>query len=746
MLRFADYAGLGDAVSRTANEAMAELDPAARAQLPNLIAGLVRDFATDPTSGKPIPSIGALDRARFEAGRAERKALVEAFVEHRLLTAEGDAKEGVAGQRVRPTHESLLRIWPEAVAILTETAQLIRARAAIEPIAREWADAAVDKSRHLEVSPALLEGAIAYVARFGDDVSPATRNFVAEASAVAEQRRGRERKEQEQRIADAEAIAAANKKIARRTSVGLAAALALAAVAGWQWRESALAQHEAQIQRDRAERTLTAATETADALVFDLAQKFRDLVGMPKPLIKQILDRARKLQEQLLSSGETSAKLTRNHAAALGEIAVTELSLGDSEAALALALQSRDIFAKLMSGSPDVVNIYSYANGENIAGYIYRNQAKLDDAGAAFQRERTTLSLALDRGLSDPRLRQLLINLLEDLGGLAVDRGDLSQALQYYHEGLTAAQALATSHPDDDGDAQHRLAIAYRTLGDVEFWSDALDAADANFKAASEVALKLTQEHPLNSILKRDYSLSQERLGDALTKKGDFAGALTAYRDGEANAIEMARFDPANLEWQYDIAIGHCEVGHAEFAIGDLKSSETSFSEAVAIDETLVRKDPNNVLWRNHFSYALEQLGNVSEKLGDTDVALTAFREAAAFDEQIAAADANDLKYFRREIGAAARAGTLLLNAGKVDESHCGIAGRGGEGTPPKRRSRRSRDSSRRPVSPRGSAHPQGQFRKRVGPRRRGRQYRARADRHTAEKCRRRTEKRGDSR
>ena len=161
VLRFADYHGMDEAVTETANEALAGLEASAREQLPDLIAGLVRDVAADPLTGAPTPVIGALDRARFEAGRPERTALVEAFVAKRLLTAEGDA----ASQRVRPTHEALLRIWPEAVAIIAEAAHLIRVRHALEPIAREWAEApSEDKARHLDISPALLDGAQRYVA------------------------------------------------------------------------------------------------------------------------------------------------------------------------------------------------------------------------------------------------------------------------------------------------------------------------------------------------------------------------------------------------------------------------------------------------------------------------------------------------------------------------------------------------------------------------------------------------------
>ena len=73
------------------------------------------------------------------------------------------------------------------------------------------------------------------------------------------------------------------------------------------------------MQRDRAERNLTAATGTANTLVFELAQEFRDR-GLPVDLVRKLLNRARDLQRQLTSSGEMSPALLNSEAAALCEI------------------------------------------------------------------------------------------------------------------------------------------------------------------------------------------------------------------------------------------------------------------------------------------------------------------------------------------------------------------------------------------------------------------------------------------
>ena len=666
VLRFDDHLGLGVAVGRSADEALDGLSAAARAQLPDLIAGLVRDFSTDPATGRPLPLIGALDRARFEADRPERRALVDTFVAHRLLVSEGDSR----GRRVRPTHESLLRIWPEAVAILEEVSHLVRARAAIEPMAREWAEAAdADRARHLEVSPALLDGALAWSERFGDEAPREFRDFVTAAAALAEERRTRERRDQERRLADAEAIARANRRIARTTGVGLAAALVLAGLAGWQWRTAVVAREEAQVQRDRAERSLAAAAATADGLVFDLAQKFRNITGVPKPVIGDILDRARRLQEQLFALGSVDPKLEGGRAAALGEAAATVLSLGDAAQALDLATRTRDIYARLAAADPgDFRWLFDRAHAENQIGAILWRQGRVAEADAAHRRAQEIAEAGIAGGVVDFRLRQLRASILADRGTLARDRGDGVAALDLHRLGLEVTRALVAEQPNDMA-LQHNLAVALRSVGDAELDAGAIDEAERHFAASAEVAARLARDHPDNTLLLRDHTLGQERHGLALVKKGDFAGALRAFEEGEATALTLSAGDPANLEWRYDVAIGHLEIGDAHRALGDLAAAARSYGAAREIDAALVATDPAADLWRRHLDDALRRLSEVAAQRGDRAAAVAFARERVASAEAAIARDVATVEWRRRAAETELGLGVLLHDADRTEEA-----------------------------------------------------------------------------
>lgn len=199
-----------------------------------------------------------------------------------------------------------------------------------------------------------------------------------------------------------------------------------------------ISRREAQMQRDRAEHTLTLATGAANGLVFDLAQKFRNVVGVPASTIKDILDRSRQLQDQLYSSGESTPALRYSQSAALDEVAKTLLTLGDTKSALDTAKQAQGILHKLLEKDPS--------------------------------------SAELKRDFSSSYVT---------IGNVLDAEGDLPGALKSYQTSLDMIKALAQSDPKQT-DWQDRLAVAYVKIGDVltkqNRLPEALQAFQASFK------------------------------------------------------------------------------------------------------------------------------------------------------------------------------------------------------------------------------------------------------------------------
>jgi tetratricopeptide (TPR) repeat protein len=646
LLRFADYRGMDAAVTETANEALDTLDEAARAELPALVAGLVADVAADPLTGEPLPVVAALDRNSFEAQKPARQALVEAFVAKRLLTAEGDG----FSQRVRPVHEALLRIWPQAVAIVGETASLIRVRHTLEPMVREWQGAgASDKAGHLEISPALLDGAQQLLSRMGDDLPPAMRDFIAQAAAADAARRDRQRQEQERRIRDAEALLAANRRITRRTLVGLAAAIVLAVLAGWQWRN-------AKTERDHAQHSLALATQTANGLVFDLAQKFENVVGVPAATIKDILDRARQLQDQLLASGESSPDLRRSQAEALGETAATLLKVGDTQGALAAAQQERDIFQALLAQQPDSNDFKRELSVSHMrVGMVLETQSHLPEALQSYR-----AAQAISDGLAkafpgDARVQRDLSVSYQTIGDVLGTQGHLPEALQSFQASLAIMDRLAKS---DRGNVlwQRDLALLYGRIGVVETQGH-LPEALQSFQAALAIRERLAKSDLDNAQWQSDLSLSYDEVGNVEIAQGHLPEALQSYQASLAIAERLAKSDRGNARWQRNLASSYEEVGDVLRKQGHLPEALQSYQAALAIHKTLTKSDPGNTEWQSGLSASYKGIGDVLEAQGHLPEALQSYQASLAILEPLVKSDVayalwqRDLSVLHEDIG-----------------------------------------------------------------------------------------------
>jgi hypothetical protein len=157
------------------------------------------------------------------------------------------------------------------------------------------------------------------------------------------------------------------------------------------------AQQEAIAQRNRAEQTLAAATQTANSLVFDLAQRFRNAVGVPAELVKDILDRAVALQKQLTASGQAAPELRSSQGTALPEMVGALLAIGNTAGALAAAEGARQIFdTLLLTNRSNIAWQHGLLVSYDKIGEALVAAGKREEAHAAYQK-----SLVIAQQLAD---------------------------------------------------------------------------------------------------------------------------------------------------------------------------------------------------------------------------------------------------------------------------------------------------------------------------------------------------------
>jgi tetratricopeptide (TPR) repeat protein len=344
------------------------------------------------------------------------------------------------------------------------------------------------------------------------------------------------------------------------------------------------AQQEAIAQRDRAERTLAAATRTANSLVFDLAQRFKNAVGVPASLVKDIVGRAMALQRQLMASGQVTPELRRSEAAALIETAATLLAIGDVAGALTAAEGARQIFDDLLI-------------------------ADAEDGG---------------------RRRDLHVS-IEKVGDVRWAGGDRAGALAAYEESLAISRKLAATDPNK-AERQRDVAVGLYKGGDVRLAAGDRAGALTAYEESLAIARKLAAADPGNSDWQRDVSAGLERVADVRLAADDRAGALTAYEEGLSISRKLAAADPGNAAWQRGLYVSLTKIGDVRLLTGDRTGALASYEESLAIMRRLAAADPGNAERQADLVTGLLRVGMAS----DPPQARAALREALAIAEVLA--------------------------------------------------------------------------------------------------------------
>jgi tetratricopeptide (TPR) repeat protein len=637
--------GLQGAIAEEAERAAAGLPPGALEALPRLL----RQLAEPARDGQTL-TLREVAQSDVSAEPAEA-ALVAALLGARIIIARQDAS---GRPTLRLAHDAVLTSWPQAAAAAQASREFYRVRAEVEDAQRRWRDHGRPVDRLIQPGVPLAE-AERLVADFGRELPAELVAFVS-----ASRHRARAR----QRLVAAAAVFFFVLAVAA-TGAGL-----------WAYRE----------QR-RAEATLAAATATANSLIFDLAQRFRNTVGVPAELIKDILERARTLQEELTKSGEVTPDLKHSQAAALTEMAESLLAIGDTAGALSAAEQARQIDIDLVAGNPNDIDWQRALEvADEKVGDVQVTQGDLADALKFY---RDDLAIATRLAQSHPGnaiLQRDLSAACDKMGNVRVAQGDLAGALKSYQDGLAIADQVAQSNPDDtnaqrdlsvpyikvgdvetaqgdlagalksyrdslairdrlaksnpgDAGAQRDLSVAYERVGNVQVAQGDLADALKSYQNGLVILERLVKADPSNTTWQRDLSVALHKVGDIQVAQGNLAGALKSYQDGLAIAERLAKSDPGNAGWQRDLAASYIKVGDVQVAQGDLADALKSYQNGLVIFERLVKADPSNTTWQRDLSVALHKVGDIQVAQGNLAGALKSYQDGLAIAERLAKSD-----------------------------------------------------------------------------------------------------------
>jgi tetratricopeptide (TPR) repeat protein len=452
-------------------------------------------------------------------------------------------------------------------------------------------------------------------------------------------------------------------------AAGLVLAVGLAGLAYWQ-RSIAVEQQQVAVeQRNRAERTLTAATETANALVADLAVRLRGAKGVPAAVVKDVVDRARKLQEQLIGAGETSPELRRSQSRALNEMATTLQTLGDINGALAVAKQAEAILTELLVLEPDNLEWRRAlaASKSRIADALVKLGKNAE--ALAIRRDETLpiLQALVAKDPTNKQWQRQLSGLYTDIAISLDDAADSGAALEAFHAALAISEMLAAREPEDR-DLQRDIARNYAEIAyllvEMGQLDEALEAANKRLAVSQALAAQDTEYTDGQWGL---YN-AEKLIGRVFKQQGKYVESLAAYQESGRIMQALADADPDDTERQRSLRESAELSGEILFIQRKFDEALELYRKANAISRALSAKEPNVVTWQRDLAASLSLIGDVLRQQRKLDEALASYRESKAIFAKLVERDASaawqqNLSYVDYRIG------DLLTEQRKFDEA-----------------------------------------------------------------------------
>jgi tetratricopeptide (TPR) repeat protein len=570
--------GIDGAINQSAERALANLGEVEVAALPRLLRALCVPVRDDGLGAGAALTVHAAPIDEIVTDESMQR-LVDALLEARIaLTSKSgleaaaapssetgpSAAEALAAEPsevasaglLRIAHQRVLECWDRARKSIQSDRDFFRIRDVVENQRRRW-QAERERSDRLIPDGQPLAEAQSLLTRYGDELPPATRNFITQSARRATRNR-------------------MIKRVMQVSLVVIALLATGAAMVAVYFGNSAVKSEK------RAVANFTAARETVDDLVTGIAEKLRDLDRISVRTVDEALTTVRKLVDKLEAESGGDPLLERTRGTMQYEFAKTFQSADDNQRALTeanIGLTLRDALARLPSAHADWH--WDLALSLDQVGDIYRTFNNFTEAGTRYD-QAFVIRQRLRREYPDTVKFQHALSLS------LVRIGDLR--LQSYKE---------ANIPE----------------------KDAVEAARISYEEALNISLDVIRREPDEVRWQRELSWTFNKVGNIRTRLKQFSDALVVYEKGLCIRRYMSSRDDKNTLWKRDIAFSLEKVGEARQRENDAPDAEEAVFEALTIRRALADSDPSHTLWARELAGTLQRIGSLKRDLKDAPLA-----------------------------------------------------------------------------------------------------------------------------
>jgi tetratricopeptide (TPR) repeat protein len=548
---------------------------------------------------------------------AEAHELIDLFVEARLLLRDRRPTRDGSIDVIEVAHEALLREWPALRGWLEADREFLIGKDKLTEDIANWGSAdPSQKSDALLTGLALTRAKQWMLERRAQDLTGEEREFIGASIARAD---------------------TASKRKRELMAATIAVLIGITGAAVWEWIAASAANRTVVQEKDRAERGLKVARQTAESLVSLLAKDVRRIQGIKVETLEDLLKQAEKTFDDLGSEIGNDSTFQASRAEMMSEFGETYLKAGKEGLDLAgnAYLQSLGFYKALAAKEPQTVRWQrGVADQIDNIGVVLQQKGEL---GRALDNFRQTLEMRLaiatrepDNAISYSDLASSYYN----LGEVKLAQGAPPEALANQTAALANAEH-ALSFDKVNRDFEFKRSLILISLGtDYQALHRDAERLESNLKALA-IRQKLVDSDPDNGEWQRHLAWAYTWVGGSYEDAGDLPQALQYYQQCLKLRQKLAKEDPANMRAQYDLAWGYHYAANILSSLGKADQAESYFVEAFNIRNGLVTADESNKKWRKDLALSYESLGDIAESRGKAAVALEQFEAARTIFEKL---------------------------------------------------------------------------------------------------------------
>jgi serine/threonine protein kinase/tetratricopeptide (TPR) repeat protein len=228
--------------------------------------------------------------------------------------------------------------------------------------------------------------------------------------------------------------------------------------------------------------------------------------------------------------------------------------------------------------------------------------------------------------------------LLDDVGYLASERGQLDEAIKFHQQSVEIHERLVKDQPGDD-QLRVRLAVSYGNLGlrltDARRYDEALVVHHKRLVLLRE----LVQQRGPQTAYQQEIGTALNYIGDVYRqnrrKSEWFEQGLAAYREARGIQERLLQDHPTSIAAQSNLANTLLNMGQVYLWHKDNADALRVLDEAIALLEKLVGTNPEGIYHLGALGTAYREKGRVLLALKRNEDAVAAYEKGVASRQRL---------------------------------------------------------------------------------------------------------------